>query len=172
MAYLVGLVMGTSAIATTLAAGLVVTTYGYSIGLWYSAKSIPVPADTPFFFYLAALLWVLLGWQAHTQVDPASLGGLVGAAVVIAMGVAFIRRVAPLGAGNRLQRLLRKETRVVLLLFGGLLFWPKEAFLSSVSVEIALAAAIGLILLLRYALQPIFELAGVQLSWPSESKHR
>ncbi len=172
IAYLIGLGLGTSAIATTLAAGLVMATYGYSIGLWYSAKSIPVPADEPFFFYLASGLWVLLGWQAHTQVNPSNLGGIVGGLVVITLGIILVWRISPRSTENRWRSLLKKETRVLLLLFGGLLFWPREAFLSTVSVDISLAAAVGLILLLRYALRPIFDLAGIQLSWPSESKQQ
>lgn len=170
LAYLVGLLMGTSALATTLAAGLVVSTYGYSIGLWYSAKSIPVPSDTPFFFYLSALLWVLLGWQAHTQLDPSSFGGIAAVLVVIALGVIVVRWLAPVQVESRWLLLARKEVRVALLLFGGLLFWPREAFLTTISVEIALVAAVVLIVLLRYSLQPIFDMMGVQLSWPSQSK--
>lgn len=170
LAYLVGLLMGTSALATTLAAGLVVSTYGYSIGLWYSTKSIPVPSDTPFFFYLSALLWVLLGWQAHTQLDPSSFGGIAAVLVVIALGVIVVRWLAPVQVESRWLLLARKEVRVALLLFGGLLFWPREAFLTTISVEIALVAAVVLIVLLRYSLQPIFDMMGVQLSWPSQSK--
>lgn len=170
LAYLLGSLMGTSAIATTLAAGLVVSTYGYSIGLWYTEKSIPVPSDTPFFFYLASFLWIMLGWQAHTQVTVTGLEGILGVLVVIALGMLVVRQIAPGPSENYWRRLAEKEIRVALLLFGGSLFWPREAFLSTISVEIALAAAILLIVLLRYALQPIFEMMGVQVSWPSQSK--
>lgn len=170
LAYLMGSLMGTSAIAATLAAGLVASTYGYSIGLWYREKSIPVPSNTSFFFYLASFLWVLLGWQAHTRVDVAGLDGILGVMVVIALGMLVVRRIAPGTSENYWQRLARKVVRSALLLFGGLLFWPREAFLSTISVEIALAAAVVLIVLLRYSLQPIFDMMGVQLSWPSQSK--
>ena len=170
LAYLTGFVFGTSAIATTLAAALVVAIYGYSIGLWYSQKSIPVPSNTPFFFYLGSVIWITLGWQAHTSVEIVEFGGILVAMAVITIGVLIVWRIAPISTENRGLRLVRKEIRVLLLLFGSVLFWPKQAFLTTVSVEIALVAAVLLIILLRYSIQPIFELMGVQLSWPSESK--
>jgi hypothetical protein len=64
--------------------------------------------------------------------------------------------------------LLRKEVSVFLLLFGGVVFWPKQAFLTTISVEIALGVAILMIVALRFSLQPIFELIGIQLSWPDK----
>ncbi|MGD2027814.1 MAG: hypothetical protein PVI99_08360, partial [Anaerolineales bacterium] len=170
LAYLAGFVFGTSALATTLAAALVVAVYGFSIGLWYTSKSIPVPANTPFFFYLASVVWITLGWQAHTAVDVTALGGILAAMAVITIGILVARRIAPISTENRGLRLVRKEIRVLLLLFGSVLFWPKDAFLTTVGVEIALAAAVLLIILLRYSIQPIFDLMGVQLSWPSQSK--
>jgi len=92
--------------------------------------------------------------------------------VVITLGVLISRRVAPVSAENHVLRLVRKEVRVLLLIFGGLLFWPREAFLTTLSVEIALVAAVLLVVLLRYSLQPIFDLIGVQLSWPSDPPDR
>lgn len=170
LTYLIGLAFGTSPVATTLAAALVVAIYGYSIGLWYTPKSIPVPANTPFFFYLASIVWITLGWQAHTSVDIAGVGGILAAMTVITIGVLIARRIAPISTENRGLRLLRKEIRVFLLLFGSVLFWPKQAFLSTVSVEIGLVAAVLLVILLRYAIHPIFDLMGIQLSWPSQAK--
>lgn len=167
--YLVGLAFETSAIATTLASALVVSTYGYSIGLWYRQKDIPVPSNTPFFFYLSALIWITLGWQAHTVIDPISLVGILPALAVITLSILIIRRVAPIAVENRWERLLRKETSVFLLLFGSVLFWPQQGSLTTISVEIALGAAVFLIVLLRFSIKPFFDLIGVQLSWPDKN---
>jgi hypothetical protein len=169
VSYLVGIVFGTSAIATTLAAALVVSTYGFSIGLWLSQKDIPVPSNTPFFFYLSAAVWLALGWQAHTVLDPTSLYGIFAALVVITLSVLIIRRVSPISSEDRGRRLIRKGTSAFLLLLGSVLFWPQQAFLSTISVEIALGAAVFLIILIRYSIKPIFDLLGVQLSWPVEN---
>jgi len=169
VAYLVGIVFETSAIATTLAAALVVSTYGFSIGLWLRQKDIPVPSNTPFFFYLSAAVWLALGWQAHTVLDPTSLYGIFAALVVITLSVLIIRRVSPISSEDRWRRLIRKETSAFLLLLGSVLFWPQQAFLSTISVEIALGAAVFLIILIRYSIKPIFDLLGVQLSWPVEN---
>lgn len=170
LAYLTGFALGTSAIATTLAASVVVAVYGYSIGLWYTQKSIPVPANTPFFFYLVSGVWITLGWQAHTTIDLPAFGGILAAMAVITLGVLIAWRFTPISKENRGLRLVRKEIRVLLLLTGSVLFWPKQAFLTTASVEIALVTAGLLIILLRYSIQPIFDLMGVQLSWPSDTK--
>jgi hypothetical protein len=166
LAYLTGLAFDTSAIVTTLAAAQVVSTYGFSIGLWNSRKDIPIPSKLPFFFYLTAGVWITLGWQAHTVLNPENLIGIFMALAVVAVSVFVIWKVAPIATENRLNRLIRKETGVFLLLFGGAIFWPQQAFLTTISVEIALGAAILLILFLRFSLQPVFDLIGVQLSWP------
>jgi hypothetical protein len=166
VAYLAGLAFETSAIATTLAAALVVSTYGFSIGLWYQRKDIPVPSNFPFFFYVSAGIWIILGWQAHTVLDSNSLNGILPALAVITISILIIRRIAPISTDNRWVRLLRKETGVLLLLFGSVLFWPQQAFLSTISVEIALGAAAFLIFLLRFSIEPVFDFIGVQLSWP------
>ncbi len=169
ISYLVGIVFGTSAIATTLAAALVVSTYGFSIGLWLRQQDIPVPSNTPFFFYLSAIVWLALGWQAHTVLDPTSVYGIFAALVVITLSVLIIRRVSPISTEDRGRRLIRKGTSAFLLLLGSVLFWPQQAFLSTISVEIALGAAVFLIILIRYSIKPIFDLLGVQLSWPVEN---
>jgi hypothetical protein len=168
LAYLTGLAFDTSAIVTTLAAAQVVSTYGFSIGLWVNRKDIPIPANFPLFFYLSAGVWITLGWQAHTVFDPENLIGIFMALAVVTISVLVIWKVAPISTENRLVRLIRKETGVFLLLFGGAIFWPQQAFLTTISVEIALGAGILLIFLLRFSLQPVFDLIGVQLSWPEK----
>ena len=168
--YLTGFIFDTSAIATTLAAALVVSTYGYSIGLWLNQKDIPVPSNFPAFFFLSSLVWVTLGWQAHIVLDPVSFYGIFPALAAITVGILVIRKIAPVSSENRLVRLIRKETGVFLLLFGSVLFWPQEAYLSTINVEIALGAAVFLIVLLRFSIKPIFELIGVELSWPVNSE--
>jgi hypothetical protein len=112
------------------------------------------------------VLWISLGWQAHTVYIPDNLPGIMIALAVITVAILIAWKVAPISKENRIHRLIRKETGVFLLLFGGEIFWPKQAFLTTTSVEIALGAAITLILLLRFSIQPIFDLIGVELSWP------
>lgn len=169
LAYLTGLALGTSAIAVTLAAALVVAAYGFSIGLWLRGSDIPLPAKTPPFFYLTAGVWILLGWQTHTSIDVSSLPGILAALVVTTAGLLVLRRTIPVSPEvNLWSNLLRKETGILLLLFGSILFWPRQALLTTISVEIALAAALLLIILLRELLKPLFEMMGVELSWPTD----
>jgi hypothetical protein len=168
VAYLAGLIFDTSPIATTLAAALIVSTYGYSIGLWYSQKDIPTPSDHPFFFYLSAGLWLILGWQAHSDLAPAALLGILPALAVIAISILIIRLLIPLSTENRMPRLLRKEGSALLLLLGSMIYWPKEALITTLSVEIALLASIILIVIIRVSLPPLFDLMGIQLSWPTK----
>jgi len=168
LAYLVGIAFQTSAIATTMAAALVVSTYGFSIGLWLRQKDVPVPSNIPFFFFLSSGIWILLGWQAHTSAEPSSLNGILPVLAVITISILVIRKIAPISTERRWVRLLRKETGVLLLLIGSILFWPRQAFLSTISVEIALVAAVLLIFLLRASIKPLFDLLGIQLSWPTE----
>ena len=167
LAYLTGLALGTSAIAVTLAAALVVAAYGFSIGLWLRGSDIPRPSNTPLFFYLTAGVWILLGWQTHTSVDIGSLPGILIALVVSTAGTLVLRRVIPIAEGDpRWFDLIRKETAFLLLLFGSILFWPRQALLTTISVEIALAASLLLIILLKELLKPLFDMLGVELSWP------
>lgn len=168
VAYLTGTIFGTSAIATTLAAALVVAVYGYSTGLWATGKAIPVSANTPFFFYLSAIVWIVLGWQAHTVIEFQHLAGIPVVLALIAACILVVRQIVPISDGNRLNLLLRQEIGVLLLLLGSMLLWPREAFLTTVSVEIALAAAVLLIVLLRIMVEPLFELFDIRLSWPTE----
>jgi hypothetical protein len=170
VAYLAAIAIDTSAIAATLATALVVSTYGYSIGLWRRSGDIPVPSNTPFFFYLAAGVWITLGWQAHAVLSLTSLSGIFPVLVIVAISVLVIRKIAPILKEDRWIRLLRKETGVLLLLLGGILFWPQQAFLTTISVEIALLAALFLIILLRVSIKTLFELIGVQFSWTTENK--
>jgi hypothetical protein len=169
-AYFVGLAFEISAIATTLAAALVVSTYGYSIGLWYRQKDIPAPSNMAFFFYLASGVWLLLGWQAHTEIDPVTMRGILPALAIIMLSIFVLRRFSPLSVEKQWLRLLRQLAGVLLLLLGALLLWPYEALLTTINVEIALVAAIFLILALRASIKPLFELIGLQLSWPNIEK--
>lgn len=169
LAYLSGIAFGTSAIATTLAAALVVATYGYSVGLWITPQDIPVPSNTPFFLYLSAGVWLTLGWQAHAVVNPSNLLAIPVALAIITLSILIIRKIAPISTENRWLRLLRKEARMLLLLLGSMLLWPQHAFLTTISVEIALLAALVLIVLLRAFVRPFFDLLGIQLTWPTET---
>lgn len=167
-AYLIGLAVGVSAIAVTMAAALVVATYGYSTRIWATPADIPAPAKTTFFFLLASGVWILLGWQAHTEPVVADLAGILFAMLSITLGIFVVRRWVPLDASDGWRRLARKEVRVFLLLIGASLYWPQEATLTALNVEVALVSAILLMILLREAIKPIFDLLGIKLSWPSE----
>lgn len=164
-AYLTGLLFETSAITTTLASALVISTYGLRAGLWERRKDIPVPSRFLFFFLLGSAVWTLLGWQAHTSLNPSSLYGILPALAIIAASIFIIRKLVPISTENRMGRLIRKETGVFLLLLGSILFWPQQAFLSTLSVEIALITAALLILLLRKAINPLLDLIGVESNW-------
>jgi hypothetical protein len=168
LAYLIGLLFGVSPIASTLAAALAVAAYGYSTRLWPSQADLPAPGQTTLFFILGSSVWLLLGWQAHIEVSTVDLSGIAVAMLVITLGILVIRNQVPLDGMNRWLRLLRKEVRVLLLLMGASFYWPKEAALTALNVEIALAAAVLLIFSMREAIKPIFELFGIKLSWPSD----
>jgi hypothetical protein len=171
LAYLIGLALGTSAIAVTLAAALVVAAYGFSIGLWNKPEDIPVPANTPAFFFLASGIWLILGWQAHTTPQFSILPGVLAALAVIAAAILVVGRTTLAGDGeDRLMGLVRKETGVLLLLIGSVILWPGEAFVTTISVEMALLIAAFLIVLLRFVLVPLFDLLGIELSWPTENR--
>jgi hypothetical protein len=171
LAYLIGLALGTSAIAVTLAAALVVAAYGFSIGLWNKPEDIPVPANTPAFFFLAAGIWMILGWQAHTTPQFSILPGVLAALAAIAAAILVVGRSTLAGDGeSRLMGLVRKETGVLLLLLGSIILWPAEAFVTTISVEMALLIAAFLIVLLRFVLVPLFDLLGIELSWPTENR--
>ena len=112
VSYLIGLALGTSAIASTLAAVLMVSIYGYSTGFWYRNKDIPVPSAFLFFFYLSAVIWITLGWQAHTVLNPISLSGIFPALVVITISILIV--------------LLRISIKPLFELFGVEPGWPIE----------------------------------------------
>jgi hypothetical protein len=167
-AYGVGLIFGVSPITSTLAAALAVATYGYSTRLWPDRDSIPEPGNSTFFFALGSVVWLLLGWQAHTEPAIPGMGGILIAMLVITVGILVIRNQVPLSEENRWARLLRKEVRVLLLLVGASLYWPLETTLTAWNVEIALLSAALLLILLRETIKPVFDLFGVELNWPSE----
>ena len=166
-AYGVGLIFGVSPITSTLAAALVVATYGYSTRLWPDKDAIPEPGNSTFFFLLGSGVWLLLGWQAHTEPALPGIGGILIAMVVITVGILVIRNQVPISDENRWARFFRKEIRVLLLLVGASLYWPLETTLTAWNVEVALISAAILIVLLRETIKPIFELFGIQLNWPS-----
>jgi hypothetical protein len=119
---------------------------------------------------LASGVWLLLGWQAHTEIDPVTMRGILPALAIIMLSIFVLRRFSPLSVEKQWLRLLRQLAGVLLLLLGALLLWPYEALLTTINVEIALVAAIFLILALRASIKPLFELIGLQLSWPNIEK--
>lgn len=169
IAYLTGLVFGVSPIATTLATAIVVATYGYSTRLWPTPSDIPAPGQSLAFFTLASIVWLVLGWQAHIQPGATDLTGILAAMVVVTLGIIVIRNQVPLNQEKRWSRLVRKEIRVLLLLVGASFFWPLQADLTVLSVEIAILSAVLVIFLLRQSIKPIFDLFGIHLDWPSGS---
>ncbi|GMR11496.1 MAG: hypothetical protein BMS9Abin28_2329 [Anaerolineae bacterium] len=168
VSYLVGLVLGTSAIASTLAASLVVTTYGFSAGLWNRESVIPQPGNSTAFIVMAAGVWLLLGWQAHTTVEALELLVIPIVVLIITLGILLTRRFAPLQMEDRWPRLVRKETGVILLLLGSLLFWPAEASLSMLELGISLLAGVLLIVLVRVTIRALVDTIGVSPRWPAD----
>ncbi|MFV1859238.1 MAG: hypothetical protein ACC647_07795 [Anaerolineales bacterium] len=168
VSYLMGLLVGTSAIASTLAASLVVTTYGFSVGLWNRESVIPQPGNTTAFFLIATGVWLMLGWQAHTTVEAVELLVIPTVILVITLGILLTRRFAPVQVEGRWPRLVRKEVGVILLLLGTLLFWPAEASLSMLELGISLIAGVLLIVLVRVTIRALVDTIGVSPRWPAD----
>ena len=175
VSYLIGSILGTSGIAMAISTGLVLTTYSYSTGKWTATDEIPFLLNNTWIFALLAGAWLFMSWQAHVPVTQeqliASGVGVTAAALSI-----LIRRIYQISTRNYsgrsfLNEFFRKERKVLLLILGALLVWPRQAVLDSLPLVTALIAAFVLILILRIALDSVFELMGVELRMPKESSN-
>ena len=162
----IGIFLDTSPIAITLASTIVISIYGKYKRIWTKERDISVPSNSSFFIYLFSLIWIGLGWQAHTSIESINFLSIFLSLLVIAIGILFVRKYAPITSENRWLKLFLQETSIFLFLISTILLWPEDAFLTALEVEIALGTAIFLIVLLRYWTKPIFEFFGVKLNWP------
>jgi hypothetical protein len=167
--YLGGAALETSPIAATLAAAILVAVYGYNTGLWASRKEIPVPVRIPLFFYLSATAWLVLGWQASTNLPLEKLVSLPVITVIVMGGVLVLRKLLPLNPADSELQFIKKSGAILMLLGGALLLWPAEGALSTLLVELAILISIALILLLREIIHPLFDLLEVPFYWPADN---
>jgi len=173
VSYLIGSMLGTSGIAMAVTTGLTVTTYSYSTGKWATHDEIPFMLNLNWIFALLAGAWLLLSWQAHvpaTQEQLVASGvGVIAAALSILIRRIYEKSLTKHTRKSFLNEFFRKERKVLLLILGALLVWPRQAVLDYLPLVSALIAALVLILILRIVLEPIFELMGVKLRLPKES---
>jgi len=167
LSYGISLLLQVSPIASTLAAALIASAYGFNIGLWKSNKDIPSLTNTPVFLIVSSLVWLILGWQAEAIIIPTSLPGVPAALLILLAGVLITRKIHPRLEYDTWLRLLQKGLSVLLLLTGGILLWPRQAYLTTFSVELALIGSIFLIFLVRETVRPIFDFIGIHLDWPN-----
>ena len=171
LAYLVGLVLGVSAVVTVAMTGLMVAVYGYNVGLWPTTAALPALFDHRGIFLPLAAVWLLLGWEAHVPLTAAHLTGIGLGMVAAAVGLLVAHHLAPVPgepAQSLPQALLRKELQVFLLLSGTLLLWPQKVALEPWLLAVALLAALLTLFILRIVLYPLFSLVVVELRLPAE----
>lgn len=161
-AYLVGLLIEASGVITVTMSGLIVAVYGLHVRLWPDAETLPAPLNQPAVFALLATVFLVLGWQAHVPVTVNHALGISLGLIAAMVGIFVARLVAPLPAGTAqplAQALLQKGRKVVLLLLGTFLLWPKEAILTAGPVAVALAGALLAVLLMRLLPPAVLSLA-------------
>jgi hypothetical protein len=171
IAYLGGVLIGTSGITMAIMTGLVIASYSYSVGLWPTQEEQPAPLDQGFVFGLLAGTWLLLGWQAHVSLTAVHITGVGLVLIAAAIGVLVGRWMAPLPEGSLRhlpQALLRKQGKVILLVLGVFLLWPQEAMLTLLPLAVALLAALVIIFTLRIVIFQVLDMAGIKMQWPSE----
>ena len=166
LSYGISLLLQVSPIASTLAAALIAAAYGYNTGLWQNDKEFPNLTSTPVFLIVSSGVWLLLGWQAEAIIIPGSLPGVPAALLILLAGVLITRKFYPRLEYDTWLRLLQKGINTLLLLTGGILLWPRQAYLTTFSVELALIGSVFLIFLIRETVRPIFDFIGIRLDWP------
>jgi hypothetical protein len=164
-AYLAGALIGGSAVVTAAMAALMVSVYGYNVGLWSTTQVLPAPLNRLGVFVVLTGIFLLLSWQAHVPLTGARVAGIGLGVVAAAIGIVLGRWLAPLPEDATLplhQALLRKERKVALLLLGTLLLWPQEALLEPRPLALALLGALVAIVFLRVMLNPLFDLFEIE----------
>jgi hypothetical protein len=159
-------------VVTAAVTALMVSIYGYNVGLWPTTQVLPAPLNRSVVFVVLTGVFLLLGWQAHVPLTGARVAGIGLGVVAAAMGIVLGRWLAPLPEEATLplhQALLRKERKVALLLVGTLLLWPQEALLEPWPLALALLGALVAILFLRFMLDPVFGLFEIQRRPPDTS---
>ncbi len=169
LAYLVGIMMGTSGVTMAIMTGLIVASYSFSMGLWPTKDVWPAPLNRDWVFLLMAWSWLLLGWQAHVHLTTVHVTGIGLVLVAAAFGVLAGRWLVPMPeslAQPLPQALIRMQGKVFLLLLGVILMWSQEAVLTLVPLAVALLAALVVTLILRSVVYQVFYMAGIKLRWP------
>lgn len=119
LAYLVGVMIGSSGVTTAMMAGFFVASYSFSVGLWSTEEMRPAPRNHWGLFTLLAGVWILLGWQAHVPVTLALVSVIGLGLIAAAVGILVTRWLDPM-PDDLLQPLplafLRKQGKVFLLL--------------------------------------------------------
>ena len=166
LAYVAGALMGSSGVVTTAMTGLMIATYGYSMGLWPTTATLPAPLNMRGIFALMAAIFLLLGWQAQVPLTASRIAG-IGLGVAAAAGGILVGQWLAPGPKETVQSaaqmLLRQEWKVFLLLLGTLLLWPQEAVVGPWPLIVALLAALVTVGILRILLHPVFDLAGIEV---------
>jgi NhaP-type Na+/H+ or K+/H+ antiporter len=173
VAYLAGTLIGGSAVVTAAMTALMVSVYGYNVGLWPTTQLLPAPLNRSAVFVVLTGIFLLLGWQAHVPLTGARVTGIGLGVVAAAIGIVLGRWLAPLPEEATLplhQALLRKERKVVLLLLGTLLLWPQEALLEPRPIALALLGALVAIFVLHVMLDPVFDLFQIKRRPPDASR--
>jgi len=173
VAYLAGALIGGSAVVTAAVTALMVSVYGYNVGLWPTTQMLPTPLKRSGVFVVSTGIFLLLGWQAHVPLTAGRVAGIGLGVVAAAIGIMLGRWLAPLPEEATLplhQAFLRKERKVALLLVGTLLLWPQEAFLEPRPLALALLGALVAIFLLRFMLDPVFDLFEIERRPPDASR--
>jgi hypothetical protein len=164
LAYLIGIVVETSAVATTLMTGSFIAIYGFNVRLWPKPVDIPAPLARKGIFFLVATAWLLMGWLEHVDLKVTHGSGIVLSLLATAVGTVLAQRLDPIQSGQEqsiLKRLLQKETKAFLLIAGTLLLWPLEARINFETILVAVVSTILTIALLQIIIYPLFVLAVV-----------
>jgi hypothetical protein len=170
LAYLIGTVLDTSAVSTTLMTSFLIAIYGYNIGLWPDPALIPTPLARKGIFPIMLAIWLLMGWFAKVEVTPTYAAGIGLSLLGAAAGILLTQQLDPIRRGRDQtipKILIRKEIKIFLLLTGTLLLWPSEARIGWEAMLIGLASALLTIVILRIVIYPLFDLAGIRIKWPS-----
>lgn len=162
VAYLVGLLVGTSGVVTAGTTALAIAVFGAARGLWPRPEDLPTPLSQPVVFALMSLTFLFLGWQAHVQLTPADVWGTLLAVVGVLGAVALSRTWLKATQTPRLrpwpQALAATGWRTALLLGTTLLLWPLDAVVQPAPLALALLAALLSLALLRFATTPLLDL--------------
>ncbi len=139
LAYLLGDIVGVSAVTAALIAAMTFVWLNQYYRLGFNEQTTPAPLNTWPGFGFVLVLFLLLGWQGHQPVS-----GLLVLEVVVGtglgLGVTWLGRRWGIPAFYKEKPYWMAGARIALLLFPALLLWPRN----SLHQPIQLAVAIGI----------------------------